>query len=78
MKLNVIVDRAGNVIGTATTGLMKLDDGTVVEIEIIPEADQTIYEVDVPDALARAEATAIHQKVGEIIKRTAPRWGSKH
>jgi hypothetical protein len=72
VRLNVIVDREGNILGTAQVGIARLEDGTELEIGMVPEPGQTIHEVDVPDELRELSPEEVHQRVAESIGPRLP------
>ena len=71
MRLNVIVEE-GHIRGTAQVGIARLEDGTELEIGMVPETGQTIYEVDVPDELRELSPEEVHQRVAESLGPRLP------
>jgi hypothetical protein len=72
MKMNVIVDKMGNVVGAARVGSMKADDGTKIEVGVIPEVGQTVYELDVSDELMSADPDKIQHELSIQIRSKNP------
>jgi len=68
MKLNVIVDEDGNVIGTSQAGSIKIDNGTEVKLGVIAGPGQTIYELEVDDSILKENAFEIHKKLQDDQK----------
>ena len=72
MKVNVIVDINGNVVGAARVGSMEAEDGTKVEVGIIPGVEQTAYELDVSDELMSADTVKIQSELSKEIRSKIP------
>jgi hypothetical protein len=72
MRLNVIVDREGNILGTAQVGIARLEDGTELEIGIVPEPGQTIHVVDVSDDVRELSPEEVHQRVSQSLGPRLP------
>jgi hypothetical protein len=72
VRLNVIVDREGNILGTAQVGIARLEDGRELEIGMVPGPGQTIHEVDVPDELRELSPEEVHQRVAESVGPRLP------
>jgi|SwirhirootsSR3_FD_contig_31_16207495_length_658_multi_5_in_0_out_0_2 hypothetical protein len=67
MKLTVITDKQGKVIGSARTG--KSDDGKI-EFGVIPLPGQKHYEVDVPDQIKVEAPAELHKALAKLIKKS--------
>lgn len=72
MRLHVVLDSEGNILGTAQVGIARLEDGTQLEIGMVPEPGQTIHEVEVPDELRELSPIEVHQRVAENLGRRLP------
>jgi hypothetical protein len=75
MKLNVVVDRQGNVLGVAQVGTMTTEDGEEIEFGMVPESGQIIHEVDVSDDLSSMSPDEIHLRVAEELADRLPGQG---
>lgn len=63
MKLNVIVDHTGNLLGAFQVGAIKDNKGEEMEVGITPLDGQFIYEVDVSDAITKRPVEEIHHEI---------------
>jgi len=75
MKLNVVVDRQGNVLGVAQVGTMTTEDGEEIEFGMVPESGQIIHEVDVSDELSGVSPDELHLRVAEELADRLPGRG---
>ena len=74
MRLTIITDAEGNILGTAR--VVARDKEAPLRVAVSPEPGQMIYEVEVPDEVAKIEsAVELHEKlvmeagVVELIER---------
>jgi hypothetical protein len=72
MKLNVIVDPRGNILGVAQVGTMTTEDGDEIEFGIVPEPGQIIHEVEVADELPGTSPDEVHLRVTEYLADRLP------
>ena len=72
MKLNVVVDRQGNVLGVAQVGTVTMEDGDEIEFGMVPEPGQMIHEVDVSDELQGEPPDELHRRVAENLADRLP------
>jgi hypothetical protein len=73
MKLNIIVDSAGNVIGAAHVAApLKGAKAPAIEAGIIPAPGQSVHEVEVPAEVARLEGPELLKRLTEekSLKKT--------
>lgn len=66
MKLTVIFDDDGNVLGTATTQRPE-GESPPDEVGVLQESGQFIRELDVPDQLAKASAHELHERLKQVV-----------
>jgi hypothetical protein len=67
MKLNVIVDKMGNIIGSSQVGTLKADDGTEFETGVLPGAEQSIHEIEVDDNIMKRSINEIQQEISKTL-----------
>ena len=72
MKLNVVVDRQGNVLGVAQVGTMTTENGEEIEFGMVPESGQIIHEVEVADELPGTSPDEVHLRVTEYLADRLP------
>ena len=65
-KLGVIADSAGNIIGTFQAG--KASKGAPTELRVRPQQGQQVYELDVADDLAAADAVHKLHSTHRIVR----------
>jgi hypothetical protein len=70
MKLSVIVDRLGNVVGSFRAGPIKLQDGSELQGGVVPGPEEVIHEIDVPEELVKRPVADIHQELQKMIKQS--------
>ena len=80
MRLYVIADFAGSIIGTAHVPAESAEgDDAPTQAAIIPQEGQMLHVVDVPDEVARLPAAELHQRyrldVESVAKLTELRSG---
>ena len=66
MKLNVIVDKMGNIIGSSQVGTLT-DDGTEFETGVLPGAEQSIHEIEVDDNIMKRSINEIQQEISKTL-----------
>lgn len=70
MKMHVVVNSRSEVIGTvAITPITKENNEGIVGVAPLP--DQTVYELEMPDAEVPEDALELHNKCEQAIKRGA-------
>jgi hypothetical protein len=67
MKLNVIVDKMGNIVGSSQVGTVKADDGTEIETGVIAGAEQSVYEIEVDDNIMKRSIDEIQQEISKTL-----------
>jgi hypothetical protein len=74
MKITVIVDKDGNVLGTYRQPAQTRADGPIFQIHGGP--GHTVHELDLPAEYEKiASADELHRRLGEHIKKVAPKRG---
>jgi hypothetical protein len=70
MKLNVLTDLQGNIVGTARVGSFQLEDGTEIEAGFIPQAGQMLHEVEIAEDffMEQMQGVGAYQKLDELIR----------
>jgi hypothetical protein len=68
MKLYVVRDKDGNIIGSSQVGTVKDDKGTEIELGIIAGPNQSVDEVEVDDSITKGNADEIHQKLQGMLR----------
>lgn len=70
MKIHVLTDYQGNIVGTARVGSMELEDGTVVEAGVVPQVGQLLHEVDISEDFFMEQMSGVtaYQKLDELIR----------
>ncbi len=69
MKMQIIVDTAGNIIGTAQPRQVEAgDQRSPTNFKIIAEPGQQVFEVDVPDEVAMSDPLELHKNYQLEIK----------
>ena len=69
MKINIIVDSGGNIVGTARAAIpekgvkAKAPD---IEIGIVPSPGQSVYEVEVTEELVQLEGPELLQRLSDV------------
>jgi len=67
MKITVIADKSGKVIGTARTGIS--EDGKV-KFGLVPLAGHVHHEVDIPDDVSKIKSAAeFHKSLAKMVKK---------
>jgi hypothetical protein len=67
MRMTVIVNRHGKVIGSARLEYKK-DDKLPFGGRMTPNTDQRVYEIEVPDAIMEVRtAEELHRKLADFI-----------
>lgn len=70
MKMHVVVNSSDEVIGTvAITPITKGNNAGIVGVAPLPE--QTVYELEIPDAETPKDTVELHNKCEQAIKRGA-------
>jgi len=76
MKMTIITNAkrelVGSVQGSCTTHRVAVSDKdgqTLLSVGLMPGPDQKLIEVEVPDDLARCEATELHQHLEQHLGR---------
>lgn len=72
MKLNVIVDHMGNLLGAFQVGAMKDTKGEEMEMGITPLDGQSIYEIDMSDDITKRPVQEIHQEILTSLSSKLP------
>ena len=67
MKLNVVVDKTGKIVGSSQVGVMKADDGTQIELGVIAGPEQTIHEIEVGDDIMRRPIAEVQQEIQKAL-----------
>jgi len=70
MKLNVLTDLHGNIVGTARVGTMQLEDGSEIEAGFVPQAGQMLHEVEISEDffMEQMQGVGAYQKLDELIR----------
>jgi hypothetical protein len=63
MKITVLTDKQGEIIGTARNGPFDHE----VQVGIAPGKGQTVHRLDVPEDLARMNAAELHKRLVEYL-----------
>jgi hypothetical protein len=68
MKFNIIVDPAGNIVGSVRASIAEKGKGKAPDFEagMDPSQGQTIYEVDIPEELAQLEGPELLRRLSEV------------
>jgi hypothetical protein len=67
MKLNVILDKMGNIVGSSQVGTVKTDEGTEIETGVIAGSEQSIYEIEVDDNIMKRSNDEIQQEIRKML-----------
>ena len=65
MKISVLTDERGEIIGTARPGLCQ----SGVEVEIAPDPGQEVHDLVVPDEFGELKATELHARLLAYLKK---------
>lgn len=70
MKLNVLTDLRGNIVGTARVGSFQLEDGTEMEAGFVPQSGQMLHEVEISEDffMEQMQGVGAYQKLDELIR----------
>jgi hypothetical protein len=68
MKLYVVRDKDGNILGSSQVGTVKDDKGTEIEQGIIAGPYQSLDEIEVDDSVMRGNADEIHKKLQGMLR----------
>ena len=60
MKLQIIADSAGNIVGTAR--IAGGGQGAPTQSALVPGPDQHVHEIDVADNIAQLDAAELHAR----------------
>lgn len=66
MKLQVIVNKAGDVLGTARFVAV---EGGPTRGGVVADAGQVVHEIDVPEELTKLPADELHSKVKALLPK---------
>jgi hypothetical protein len=71
MKLVVIVDSHGKVVGTYRPDPMS----SGVHAAIVPQSGQTVHEIEAPEGCEKLSAAVLHERINSLLResRTPPR-----
>jgi hypothetical protein len=67
MKLNVIIDKFGNIVGSGQVGKVRTADGQDIELNLLPGAEQTVHQIEVADSVMKRSPEEIHQEIQKLI-----------
>jgi len=74
MKINVLIDKLGNIVGYSQVGIAKVNDGTEIEMGIIAGPEQSLHEIEIDDNLI-GNKEKLHQilstKLGNLPGQTS-------
>jgi hypothetical protein len=69
MKINIIVDSAGSIVGTARAAIPEKGgkaEAPEVEVGIAPPPGQSVHEVEVPDELVQLEGPELLRRLSDF------------
>ncbi len=74
MKISVLVDKMGNVVGSSQIGIVKVHDGIEIEMGIIAGPEQSSHEIEIDDDLIKGNNDKFQQilsaKLGNLPGQT--------
>jgi hypothetical protein len=74
MKITVVVDKNGNVVGTYRPEAPTKDGGPTLQLRAGP--GQTVHQLDLPVEYEKvASSDELHRRLGEHLKKSPPKRG---
>jgi alkyl hydroperoxide reductase subunit AhpC len=66
MKLNIIVDKMGDVVGAFGSGSAKVEDGSELRGGVIVDPDKTVHEIEIQDTVLTQPSAKVFEEIQKI------------